>query len=217
MLKRFPDNHQNININEQEFQYISLQTKKDGDFLITDEINYSSFTILPGLYRSTNNKAIVAIQNISKCTQEINLNQVKIDNDPFDLMELPTQIDPINYNFRDDHMNNEEKEALQEVIKQNKEVLYTESDKLSFTHKIKHKIRTTDCIPVHTKSYKYPYAFENEVQEQVRKMLNDGIIKESISPYTSPVWVVPKKTDAIGRKKFRLVIDYRKLNEKNNK
>lgn len=45
-------------------------------------------------------------------------------------------------------------------------------------------------------------------------MLADGIVKESISPYTSPVWVVPKKPDATGRKKFRLVIDYRKLNEK---
>lgn len=39
-------------------------------------------------------------------------------------------------------MNQGEKQAS--VIEQNKEVLYAESDKLSFTHKIKHKIRTTD-------------------------------------------------------------------------
>ena len=45
-------------------------------------------------------------------------------------------------------------------------------------------------------------------------MLADGITRESISPYTSPVWVVPKTSNASGRRKFRLVIDYRKLNGK---
>lgn len=32
------------------------------------------------------------------------------------------------------------------------------------------------------------------------------------SPYNSPVWIVPNKIDASGEKKFRMVIDYRKLN-----
>lgn len=45
-------------------------------------------------------------------------------------------------------------------------------------------------------------------------MLNQGIIRASQSPYSSPVWVVPKKLDTSGQKKWRLVIDYRKLNEK---
>ena len=45
-------------------------------------------------------------------------------------------------------------------------------------------------------------------------MLADGITRESISPYTSPVWVAPKKSNASGRRKLRLVIDYRKPNGK---
>ena len=36
----------------------------------------------------------------------------------------------------------------------------------------------------------------------------------SNSPYDSPVWVIPKKLDLHGNKKWRMVIDYRKLNEK---
>lgn len=213
MQKKFPE-EQAININEQEFQYIALKTKKNGDFIIANEKKYNSFTILPGIYRSSNNKAFVAIQNFSKSSQEINSSEIEMDEDPFDLTELPKQINMTNYTFRDDHMNREEKQALETVIDQYRDVLYVESDKLSFTHKIRHKIRTVDSIPVHTKSYKYPYVYESEVQKQVKKMLNDGIIRESISPYTSPVWIVPKKADASGHKKFRLVIDYRKLNEK---
>lgn len=44
-------------------------------------------------------------------------------------------------------------------------------------------------------------------------MLEQKIIQPSTSPWSSPVWVVPKKLDASGNKKWRVVIDYRKLNE----
>lgn len=44
-------------------------------------------------------------------------------------------------------------------------------------------------------------------------MLSQRIIRESHSPWNSPVWLVSKKSE-IGEKKWRLVIDYRKFNEK---
>ncbi|XP_050507921.1 uncharacterized protein LOC126885399 [Diabrotica virgifera virgifera] len=44
-------------------------------------------------------------------------------------------------------------------------------------------------------------------------MVNEGIIRQSTSPWSSSVWVVPKKMDASGEQKWRVVIDYRKLNE----
>lgn len=44
-------------------------------------------------------------------------------------------------------------------------------------------------------------------------MLQDDIIRPSTSPWSSPIWVVPKKQDASGKQKLRVVIDYRKLNE----
>lgn len=44
-------------------------------------------------------------------------------------------------------------------------------------------------------------------------MLDKDIITHSDSSYNAPVWVVPKKTDASGKRKWRIVIDFRKLNE----
>jgi len=41
-------------------------------------------------------------------------------------------------------------------------------------------------------------------------MLEKGVIE----PYNSPLWIVPKKDDSLGNKKWRLVIDFRAHNEK---
>lgn len=43
-------------------------------------------------------------------------------------------------------------------------------------------------------------------------MLDNDIIEEAISEWSSPVLLVPKKSDKTGDKKWRLVIDYRQLN-----
>jgi len=45
-------------------------------------------------------------------------------------------------------------------------------------------------------------------------MLDQNIIRNSHSPWGAPVWVVPKKSDSSRQKKWRLVIDFRKLNDK---
>ena len=44
-------------------------------------------------------------------------------------------------------------------------------------------------------------------------MLDKQIIEPSGSPYNAPIWVVPKKLDTTGKQKWRIVIDFRKLNE----
>jgi len=44
-------------------------------------------------------------------------------------------------------------------------------------------------------------------------MLNDEIIRTSTSQWNAPLLVVPKKADASGKPKLRVVIDFRKLND----
>ena len=44
-------------------------------------------------------------------------------------------------------------------------------------------------------------------------MLRDGIIENSTSPWKSPILVIPKKEDASGKNKWRIVAHFRKFNE----
>lgn len=115
--------------------------------------------------------------------------------------------------LRTEHMNVEEQEVISQVCLEFADIFYLEGDTLTFTSEIKHSIKTKDARPIHTKSYRYPHVHKDEVKTQVNKMLEQGIIQPSISPWSSPVWVVPKKMDASGKQKYRLVIDYRKLND----
>lgn len=124
------------------------------------------------------------------------------------------RIKQIRKNLRLTHLNGEEAESITKLCLTYPDIFYLEGDKLTFTNQIKHEIRTTDDKPIFTKSYRYPHAQKIEVREQIGKMLEQGIIRHSNSPWSSPVWIVPKKLDASGNQKWRIVIDYRKLNEK---
>jgi hypothetical protein len=115
--------------------------------------------------------------------------------------------------LRIDHLNEEEKEMITQICLDFSDIFYLEGDKLTFTSEIKHSIQTKDTKPIYTKSYRYPQVHKEEVKTQISKMLDQGIIQSSVSPWSSPVWVVPKKMDASGKQKYRVVIDYRKLNE----
>lgn len=64
----------------------------------------------------------------------------------------------------------------------------------NFLSQIKsNSIKTTENIPIHTKQYKYPETYRQEVQSQIQKMLTDDIIQHSNSPWSSPIWVIQKK------------------------
>lgn len=113
-----------------------------------------------------------------------------------------------------DHLNEFEKEQLLLTLKKHLYQFHLPDDKLGFTKDIQHSIETTDELPVNSKYPRYPEVHKQEIKEQTEKLLKNKSIVPSKSPYNSPVWIVPKKEDAEGNKRWRMVIDYRKLNEK---
>ncbi|KAH8295565.1 hypothetical protein KR054_009056, partial [Drosophila jambulina] len=93
-------------------------------------------------------------------------------------------------------------------------VFSTFNEALNFNTSVIATIRTTNDKPVYSKLYPYPMGTADFVNNEIKDLLQNGIIRPSRSPYNSPTWVVDKKgTDDNGSKKKRLVIDFRKLNE----
>lgn len=110
-------------------------------------------------------------------------------------------------------LNSEEKMHLDKLLKTYSNLFFKEGEILTSTSVVKHDIITTTNKPIYSKIYRYPQIHEQEISKQITDMLKQGIVTESNSPYNSPLWIVPKKMDNSGLKKWRIVVDYRKLNE----
>lgn len=119
----------------------------------------------------------------------------------------------LNENLRVEHLNQEEREEIKNLCLSFQDIFFLPGDKLTATPTITHEIILTDPTPIAAKMYRYPKIHEKEVNDQVTQMLDQQIIQPSTSPWSSPLWVVPKKLDASGKQKWRIVTDYRRLNE----
>lgn len=143
----------------------------------------------------------------------------RLDATPLFTMEMkppPNMNNKVDFStsIKIDHLNPEERKTVLKICKEFPDIMYNENEELTFSNAVKHHIRTTTDEPIYTKSYRHPHALKDEIQRQVEKLLENKIIRPSISPYSAPVWVVPKKADSSGQRKWRMVIDYRQLNEK---
>ncbi|KAL1138479.1 hypothetical protein AAG570_008542 [Ranatra chinensis] len=77
-------------------------------------------------------------------------------------------------------------------------VFHTEGEPLSATGRVRHKIVIPDDRVVYIKPRRYPQALMDVICQELKDLLDQGIIRKSISPYCSPLWVVPKPPDAQG-------------------
>jgi len=117
--------------------------------------------------------------------------------------------------LRTDHLNSEEKKSLHELCFAYQDVFFLPGDKLSCKNAARHTIQLEPGLtPINTRPYRLPESQKEEVDRQVKQLLQDGIIAKSDSPWNSPLLVVPKKVGPDGKIKWRLVVDFCKLNEK---
>ncbi|KAL7292734.1 hypothetical protein TKK_0013856 [Trichogramma kaykai] len=100
------------------------------------------------------------------------------------------------------------------LIKEYEDVFHLKGEKLGTTDVIEHAIYTKDNAPVNAKPYRFPHALKCELERQIMEMWEAGTIEPSGSPYRSNIFLVPKPADKNGKKRYRLVEDFRALNEK---
>ena len=117
--------------------------------------------------------------------------------------------------LRTDHLNSEEKKSIHELCFDYQDVFCLPGDKLSCTNAARHAIQLEPEVTPHKyTTLPTTRSQREEIDRQMKQLLEDGIIDKSHPPWNSPLLIAPKKVGPDGKRKWRLVVDFRKLNEK---
>jgi hypothetical protein len=105
-----------------------------------------------------------------------------------------------------DHLTPTQSERLRVVVHKYPDVL---TPKLGLTHLIQYDIQLKDKTPVRSSPYRLAPPKMDILRQQIDKLLREGVIEPSQSPYSSPMFLVPKRNNS-----QRAVVDFRALIKK---
>uniref|UniRef100_A0A8C2FI69 Gypsy retrotransposon integrase-like protein 1 n=1 Tax=Cyprinus carpio TaxID=7962 RepID=A0A8C2FI69_CYPCA len=119
------------------------------------------------------------------------------------------EFDPNLINFGDSPMPESWKERLRQKLSQRAGVFSLHEWDVGLAKGVEHPIRLSDSRPFRERSRRLAPADIEDVRRHIQELLTAGIIKESRSPYASPIVIARKKNGSI-----RMCIDYRTLNRR---
>lgn len=93
------------------------------------------------------------------------------------------------------------------------DIFHIQGDTPTTNNFYRQDLHLKDTEQVYTPNYRQPQTHKNEINNQVQQLFDSDLIELSTSSFNSPLLLVPKKS-VDGTPKFRLVVDYRKLNRK---
>jgi hypothetical protein len=102
-----------------------------------------------------------------------------------------------------------EKLEIKKLLIEFQDVFSKDDDDVGRTTLIEHTIETGDARPVKQLPRRVPIAFQGEEKDCIEKLLRQGTIRPSTSPWASPLVLVRKKDGSV-----RTCVDYRILNKK---
>ena len=102
------------------------------------------------------------------------------------------------------HIDCKHKKKLQELMEKYRHLFAKSDNELGRTSLVEMKLNTGDHPPVKRRPYQTPFSQRPLLEKHLEGLLEAGIIRPSVSPWASPIVVVPKKDGSL-----RMAIDYR--------
>lgn len=86
------------------------------------------------------------------------------------------------------HLNEEERDMITKLVAKYNGIFHLPDGKLTVTNLTKQNIPLkSEAVPFFVKPYRLPHAQKHEMQTQINKMLEDDIIEEAKSEWSSPL------------------------------
>ena len=103
--------------------------------------------------------------------------------------------------------------AFDKLCEKYDDIISKNSGDIRKTMLVEKEIDTGNHPPIASKPYTLPLKHYDWVQKEIETLERAGIIERSISPWASPVVIVPKKSAPGEPPRRRMCIDYRKINK----
>ena len=186
------------------------------NLLKTDEIKFAKSLC----HLDDKNNIFISCINISNDEIILNEGQIVADLLPFEEQfdkipinnpkSMEEQLKKVNLS----HLSNNQKDKILNVIKINNNAFSTDINPIGHITCVKHEIPTPPGIVSFQYPYRLPHHTQEIIEQTTKELLELDIIKECVSPWSSPLVLVKKKTGD-----WRMCVDMRKLNSlclKNN-
>ena len=133
--------------------------------------------------------------------------EVDVINDVGNSIELPDHMIEL-YEKSIPGRSPEEQEVIKATLYKYRDTFSKDENDLGQTHLIEHAIDTGDARPIKQPPRRVPIALAEDERKAIEQMKQQGVIRESQSPWSSPIVLVRKKNG-----KVRPCIDFRRVNE----
>ena len=144
---------------------------------------------------------------------EDNVKEVSQNQEEKKFITSPADIDiHRKVNLQDADVSEEHQNAFKELCHEFKDIFLVDSGDIGKTPLVEMEIDTGDSPPVTQKPYTLPLKHAEWVQKELEILEKAGVIVRSVSPWASPIVVVPKRTAPGEPPKRRLCVDYRAIN-----
>ncbi len=127
---------------------------------------------------------------------------------PASIPTVPGQIDALNLS----PLSGEEQRKIRALLGKYQTVFSAFEGDLGCTNIIAHDIPLIDDTPVRQRYRRIPPSEYEVVRAHINQLLDAQVVRESCSPYASPIVLVKKKDGSL-----RMCVDYRQLNSKTRK
>ena len=220
-----------INIEKNCCAMIKVKTRlKEGTEVEIEKTNLKNGLMIPSsLSKVKEKKIIINVLNISNSSQVIKLNS---ELTKCGALGEDTQLCAINRTERmawhGAHRKSADRNAVEGALQANeidcemqeakirltsllneyRSIVKKKGEKVELAHAEPMKINTGNATARYKRQYSTPFALKEEMKNVIRKMKEEKVIEESVSPWNSPIFLIKKKNG-----EFRPVIDYRELNQ----
>lgn len=118
-------------------------------------------------------------------------------------------LDPEAFDFGNSPVSQAWKDRLRQKLSERVNVFSLSEVDVGLAQGVKHHIRLRDDTPFRERSRRIAPADVEDVRRHLKNLMTAGIIKESRSPYASPIVIARKKNGDV-----RMCVDYRTLNSR---